>query len=235
MCRITAVISARPVSGRDLLCEGPKSLPARAGAAAAARVTLTHPREASDPAGLPKTRLISRANTRPFSAYGLTFAHNGTLFIKDEIRSLLGKYAARVKGADDSEVLFWQVVKMLDAYGSMGTALEMALDEIRTVWISTRDKYPGRAAPYRGLNMFLASKDSLAVLCHSPSKKRAPALLPPGWEFGRVAWRREKDRLVFSSEPADVRPGWKKMNDPELACATARGGKLELSFRRLCL
>lgn len=168
---------------------------------------------------------------RIFSGEGLVFAHDGTLFIKNEIRSLLGKYASRVKGPTDSEVLFWQVVKMLDAYGSMETALEMALDEIRTVWISTKDKYPGRSAPYRGLNLFLASGDSLAVLCHGPLKNKAARR--PG--AGRLAWRREKDRIVFSTGPADALPGWKIMNDPEIASAKARGGKLELSFRRLGL
>ncbi len=278
MCRITAVLSAKPGSSPDLLCRGPKSLLAQAGAvrgrfqddgwgighysggapvvkksprparleaaafekaacAARSRVLLAHLRDASNPAGLPRASLVSPANTQPFSAGGLLFAHNGTLFIKDEIRSLLGKYAARVKGSNDSEVLFWQAVKMLDAYGSPAAALEAALDEIRTVWVSCADKYPGRPAPYRGLNLFLASEDSLAVLCHYQLKKEGGkgALLTPGWEFGRVAWRREPGRVVFSSEPADCGPGWKKMNDPELACARVTGSRIELDFKRISL
>ena len=278
MCRITAAISSRPASSRDLLYGNPKSLLAQAGAVkgrfqddgwgigfyrgpvpavikspgparleprafeaaadtAVSRVTVAHLRDASNPAGLPRARLISRNCTQPFSADGLLFAHNGTLFIKDEIRSLLGKYASKVKGVNDSEVLFWQIVKMLDAYGAPETALAMALDEIRTVWISCRDKYPQHAAPYRGLNVFLASADSLTVLCHYQPKKEGgkDALLTPGWEFGRVAWRRDKDRVVFSSEPADAGPGWKKMNDPGIARAEARGGKILLSFKRITL
>lgn len=206
-----------------------------AAAAARSRVVVAHLRDASNPAKLPKARLIGRANTQPFSAGGFVFAHNGTLFIKDEIRSLLGKYAAKVKGSNDSEVLFWQVMKMLDAYGSPETALEMALDEIRTVWISCRDKYPGRPAPYRGLNIFLASPDALTVLCHyQPHKEGSKtALLTPGWEFGRIAWRREKSSLVFSSEPADGGRGWRKMNDPEIASASVKAGKLQVAFKRI--
>ncbi len=220
---------------------GPARLEKKAFEAAAAcavsSVTVAHLRDASNPAGLARARLLCADNTQPFSGGGFLFAHNGTLFIKDEIRSLLGKYASKVKGANDSEVLFWQVMKMLDAYGSPETALEMALDEIRTVWISCRDKYPGRAAPYRGLNLFLASRDSLTVLCHYQLKKEGGkgALLTPGWEFGRIAWRREKERLVFSSEPADAGPGWKKMNDPEIARATLKGGKIALVFKRITL
>ena len=212
---------------------------ARFAAAAAVRsaVTVAHLRDASNPAGLPKAKLIGPANTQPFSSGGFVFAHNGTLFIKDEIKSLLGKYARNVRGVNDSEVLFWQVMKMLDAYGSPAEALEAALDEIRTVWISCRDKYPGRPAPYRGLNIFLASADSLAVLCHYQFRKEGAktALLTPGWEFGRIAWRKERSRLVFSSEPADAAHGWKKMNDPEIAVASVRGGKISLDFKRIKL
>ena len=278
MCRITAVISPRPVPSEDLLCGGPKSLLAQAGAVpgrfqddgwgvgfyrngtpavikspgparleekafkaaavrAVSRVTVAHLRDASNPAGLPKASLLGAANTQPFSGGGFLFAHNGTLFIKDEIRSLLGKYASEVKGVNDSEVLFWQVMKMLDAYGSPETALEMALDEIRTVWISCKDNYPGRPAPYRGLNMFLASPDSLTVLCHYQLKKEGGkgALLTPGWEFGRVAWRRDKERVIFSSEPADGGPGWKKMHDPEIAIVKMRAGRTSLDFKRITL
>ena len=275
MCRITAAISSRPASSRDLLCGNPKSLLAQAGAvkgrfqddgwgmgfyrgpapavikspgparleikafekaaSAVSKVAIAHLRDASNPSGLPRARLISNNNTQPFSADGLIFAHNGTLFIKDEIRALLGKYASKIKGGNDSEVLFWQVVKMLDAYGSPGAALEMALDEILTVWISCKDSRPGLKTPYRGLNLFLASAESLTVLCHYQLNKEGAkdALLTPGWEFGRVAWRRENDRVVFSSEPADAGPGWKKMNDPEIAHAEARGGKVRLSFKAL--
>lgn len=209
---------------------------AAAARGAVSTLSVSHLRDASNPAGLPKARLISPANTQPFSAGNFVFAHNGTLFIKDEIKSLLGKYAAKVKGSNDSEVLFWQVMKMLDAYGSPEAALEAALDEILTVWISCRDKYPDRPAPYRGLNIFLASPGSLTVLCHyQPHKEGSKkALLTPGWEFGRMAWRREKSRVIFSSEPADG-GAWRKMNDPEIASASVRSGELLLSFKRIKL
>lgn len=204
-------------------------------AAAGSRVTLAHLRAASNPSRLPPSRILRMENTQPFSAGGFLFAHNGTLFIKDEIRSLLGAYAGRVKGINDSEVLFWQVMKMLDAYGSPEKAMEMALDEIRTVWHCCRKDHPGTEAPYRGLNMFLASRDSLTVLCHAPvwkSRRDHGALMTPGWQYGRIAWRAERGAAVFSSEPADG-GRWRKMNDPEIASARLRGGKLELAFRKV--
>lgn len=217
---------------------GAARLEPEAFAAAAAKtvscVTLAHLRYASAP-GVPKAAQVRPENTQPFSAGGIVFAHNGTLFIKDEIRSLLGKYAARVKGTNDSEVLFWQVMKMLDAYGSPAAALEAALDEIRTVWVSCKGAHPGVKRPYTSLNFFLASKDSLTVLCHALRSDAKRALLTPGWEYGRIAWRREEGRVVFSSEPADGARGWKKMNDPEVASARLSGGRIELDFKRITL
>jgi glutamine amidotransferase len=278
MCRITAILSVNPAANEDVLCAGPKSLLAQAGAvsgryqddgwgvgcfrggkpavkkspgparletaafraaarSAVSRVTLAHLREASNPSGLPRASLIGMANTQPFAAGGFLFAHNGTLFIKDEIRSLLGAYAGKVKGGNDSEVLFWQAVKMLDAYGEPAMALRMALDEILTVWVSCRDKYPGKKAPYLGLNLFLASADSLTVLCHGGRQKGKgkPALLTPGWEGSRIAWRQERSRAVFSSEPADDKPGWKKMDDPSVASARLQGGAIKIGFERITL
>lgn len=278
MCRITATLSVDPAANEDVLCAGPKSLLAQAGAVrgrfqddgwgvgffrggkpvvkkspgparleapafraaargAVSRVTLAHLRDASNPSGLPRASLISRANTQPFAAGGFLFAHNGTLFIKDEIRSLLGAYAGKVQGNNDSEVLFWQTLKMLDAYGDPAVALRMALDEILTVWVSCRDKYPGRPEPYKGLNLFLASADSLTVLCHGSRQKGKgkPSLLTPGWEAGRIAWRQERGRAVFSSEPADARPGWRKMDDPSVASARLSGGRIKIGFERITL
>lgn len=212
----------------------------KAASAAVSRVSVAHLRDASNPGKISKKLLIGRQNTQPFTGRGLIFAHNGTLFIKDEIKSLLGKYATEVKGRNDSEILFWQTVKMLDIYGSPLKALEMTLDEIRTVWLSCKGRYPGREGPYRGLNIFLAQKNSLTVLCHYPGVRGKAggagvpggkaALMTPGWDFGSIAWRREGGRVVFSSEPADARPGWRAMADLQLAHAELVDGKVELKF-----
>lgn len=203
----------------------------RAAAKASSRVVLAHLRDASNPKKVKKSLLISRENTQPFTAAGFAFCHNGTLFIKDEIRSVLGRHAAGLKGTNDSEVLFRQVLKMLDIYGSPAKALEMALDEIRTVWVSCRDRYPGLEGPYRGLNVFLASRDSLTVLCHGDSKKTA--LMTPGWNFGTIAWKASPSGAVFSSEPVDSGKGWKKMKDLQIAEASVSGGRVQVKLSEI--
>ncbi|MCX5785232.1 MAG: class II glutamine amidotransferase [Elusimicrobia bacterium] len=201
-------------------------------AASGADIVLAHLRDASNPKGLARSKLLGLKNSQPFCGNGFTFAHNGTLYIPDEIKSALGKYAGFVKGNNDSEVLFWQIMKMLDAYGTAELALEMALDEITTVWLSCKKRYPQRNAPYRGMNIMLADSKNLWVLCHCPKSWDRGALLTPGWEFGRLAWRREKDAFVFSSEPLDG-GSWNKLADLDLAEVSLIRGKLELKIKKL--
>lgn len=191
---------------------------------------IAHVRDASNPLGLPKAKLVRPENNHPFAGEGLLFAHNGTLNICPEIRENLGAYAARLRGSSDSEVLFWQIVKMLDAYGDLALAVEMALDEIWTVWGSCAGDRPGVEAPYRGLNVFVSDGTRLCALCHYPLRKKKSSLMTPGWDWGEIAWRASPEGAVFSSEPLDAGP-WRRLREGELADAVISGGKIKVSVR----
>ena len=195
-------------------------------------LALAHLRQASNPLGLSRKELLGAANAQPFGGNGFVFSHNGTLEIPAEIRSALGKYGKFVKGLNDSEVLFWQIMKLLDAYGDPALALEMAISETRTVWLSVKDRYPGKDAPFRGLNIFLSDGKALWVLCNYPAGPKKTALLTPGWEFGRIAWRKDAEKVIFSSEPLDGGP-WSKMSDMQLAEARLNGGGVTLKIKQL--
>ena len=201
-------------------------------AASGSNIVIAHLRDASNPMGLKRSRLRGLKNTQPFCGNGFAFAHNGTLHIPGEIKNALGKYAKFVKGVNDSEVLFWQMMKTMDACGTAGPALETALDEIRAVWLSCRDRYPSKTAPYRGLNILLADSKHLWALCHYQREGDRGALLTPNWDFGRLAWRKEKDAFVFSSEPLDGGK-WNKLSDLELAEVSLSGGRLELKTKKI--
>lgn len=192
-------------------------------------LALAHIRQASNPLGLTAKRLLGAENTQPFSGNGFVFAHNGTLEIPSEIKSVLGKYEKFVKGVNDSEVLFWQVMKMLDAYGDPALALEMAVEETRTVWLSCKGRYPAKKHPYRGLNVFLSDGRTLWVLCHYAPDSDKKALMTPGWEFGRIAWRKDAGKVIFASEPLDG-GRWNKMSDLEIAEASLGGKGVDLKL-----
>ncbi len=193
---------------------------------------IAHARDASNPLGLSRARLVRPENNHPFAGEGLLFAHNGTLNICPEIRENLGSYAARLRGDSDSEVLFWQIVKMRDAYGDLALAVEMALDEIWTVWGSCAGDRPGVKAPYRGLNILVSDGSRLCVLCHYPLKKKKSSLLTPGWDWGEIAWRTSPGGAVFSSEPLDAGP-WRRLREGEMADAALSGGKIKISVRAI--
>ncbi|MFA6433089.1 MAG: class II glutamine amidotransferase [Elusimicrobiales bacterium] len=195
-------------------------------------LALAHIRRASNPLGLPRKRLINSACTQPFSGNGFVFSHNGTLEIPAEIRSTLGKYEKFVAGDNDSEVLFWQLMKMLDAYGDPATALEMAVKEIRTVWLSVRDRHPRKKTPYNGLNIFLSDGRALWVLCHFTGAAGKEALMTPGWKSGSIAWRKDAGKAIFASEPLDDGP-WREMSDPQLAEARLDGKNVTLKMKTL--
>lgn len=170
-----------------------------------ADIFLAHIREASNPKKLPHKKLISQANSQPFSAQGFIFCHNGTLCIPDAVSSNLGGLKKNLKGVNDSEVLFWQIIKSLNAYGDPVTAIRMSVDEIETVWISVKKEYEkkGIATPYKGLNIILASKEALYALCLYPENSSKKAILTPSRPFGKMAYRKEGKTFIFASEPLD--------------------------------
>src|SRR5690348_7784226 len=79
--------------------------------AARSSFVLAHVRHASNPKKLPKEKILGLENTQPFAYKNLIFAHNGTLNIPDEVARTLGTYRKRLRGHNDSEVLFWLFVK----------------------------------------------------------------------------------------------------------------------------
>ena len=195
-------------------------------------LAMAHIRAASNPLRLSREELIGTVNTQPFSGNGFVFVHNGILEIPAEIKSKLGKYEKFVKGVNDSEVLFWQIMKLLDIYGDPVKALEMASQEIKTVWNAVKGRHPGKKEPYHGLNIFLSDGSALWVMCHYPTYGKEAALMTPGWEFGRIAWRKDSQKVIFSSEPLDD-GSWHKMSNLQIAEARLNGGGVTLKIKPL--
>src|SRR5208282_1677159 len=65
------------------------------------RVVIGHLRAASNPQGLPHSRLIGIENSQPFTDGHILFAHNGTVNIPLEVIKYLGPYQRRIRGVND--------------------------------------------------------------------------------------------------------------------------------------
>jgi predicted glutamine amidotransferase len=214
------------------LAEGARAFSRALRSAAGPGVLVAHARAASNPLGLARARLVRPENSHPFQAEGLLFAHNGTLGIAAEVRENLGYRAGRLRGGSDSEILFRQIIKMRDAYGDLALAVEMALDEIWTIWGSCSGDRRDLKAPYRGLNLFVSDGSRLCVLCHYPGAEKKRSLLTPGWGWGRIAWKTVPGGALFSSEPLDA-GRWRGLGNGQLAEAVLKDGGIKISVRGL--
>jgi len=192
------------------------------------KIFFLHIRNASNPRNLEKNKLIGIENSQPFSYSNYIFSHNGTLSIVDDIYENLGRYSKYVKGVNDSEVLFWNFIKNMDAYGDEMTALRMMRDEIKTVWISVKKKYSFKK-PYNGLNVFVSDSRSLFALCDFKMDDEKYSIMTSGWEYGRFAYRKEKDYFIISSEPCD-NGKWNKASHSSILSIDL---KLNLKFKNL--
>ncbi|HTT45670.1 MAG TPA: class II glutamine amidotransferase, partial [Thermoplasmata archaeon] len=79
----------------------------RTAAEARGTLILGHLRHASNPLKLPHEKLIALENSQPFENHTTLFAHNGAIPFPEETRPFLGVHEPKVKGVNDSEVLFW--------------------------------------------------------------------------------------------------------------------------------
>jgi len=201
-------------------------------AKAVSGTVIAHIRWASNPLGLAKSELLGKENTQPFSRGRFIFAHNGTLNIPSEIAGQLGRYAKELRGCNDSEVLFYQFLKMTDSCGDPGKAFEMMLEEINAAWPACRKDHPGKAAPYKGLNFFAADGERLWLLRHFPMPKDTGALMTPRWKYGRIAYRLSPGRLVAASEPLD-NGRWDSLENLEVAEVWAGKNSVRLLKRKI--
>ena len=128
-------------------------------------LAIAHLRKASNPMGLPKERLIGLENSQPFLHGSTMFAHNGSIQFPRETRAFLGEYESMVKGVNDSEVLFWLLIRHLDSATDPVEAFDGTVADLVRVW---RDKGSPDGGPYTGLNViFSRGPNELWAFCQS--------------------------------------------------------------------
>src|SRR6185437_6135964 len=109
-------------------------------------------RWASNPMKLPKSEVIGLVHTQPFVHGRWLFAHNGTLYIPREVRAALGDWNQWIQGNNDSEVLFYWLLKhlpfLLDSpssgapIGRIVRGVRQSLNDLDAIWRKCRKNYP---------------------------------------------------------------------------------------------
>jgi len=171
-------------------------------------VAIAHLRHASNPMGLPKARLVGLENCQPFAFQSYLFAHNGEIRFPRQTRPYLGKFESRIKGVNDSEVLFWLFVKHLETLGEPLLAYERTVADLVQVWVEQGGPPEG---PYTGLNvLFSRGPNELWAFCHWRGE-HGGGLLDTKRPYYEMTYTADAKRLVvgserFDSKGADWRP-----------------------------
>ncbi len=200
---------------------------------ARSRVVVGHIRAASNPRGIAAQKLVSKANTHPYTDGRWIFAHNGTLQIPDEVARALGPLARNVRSQNDSEVYFWQFLKFLEKTGSPAAAFKACIAEDWWLWARCKRNHPGKAAPYTSLNAVAASAHGVHILCHAskPSRWRA---CNPSQPWYVMSFAERNGKIVIGSENLDA-GRWTRLRPPEILSVEIRKGELEVARRKIDL
>jgi predicted glutamine amidotransferase len=185
-------------------------------------VVIGHLRKASNPMRLTKDRLIGLENTQPFVHASTIFAHNGAIPFPRETRACLGEYESKLRGVNDSEVLFWLLVRHLDDAQDPVQAYSRTVADLVRVW---KDEGSPKTGPYTGLNVvFSRGPNELWAFCHSLGE-HGPGLLDRNRPYYEMAYVSDAKQLVVGSEPFDsTRKDWRTLANEEYLFAQASHG-----------
>jgi predicted glutamine amidotransferase len=163
-------------------------------------VVIGHLRRASNPMKLPHDRLIALENSQPFQYENYLFAHNGSIPLPRETRPLLGPLEPQVRGVNDSEVLFWLLVRHVEATHDPLQAYARAVADLEQVWM---DHGRPKEGPYTGLNvLFSTGPSELWAFC-SWLGDHGKSLIDKTRPYFQLVYSADTKQLVVGSEPFD--------------------------------
>ncbi len=205
-----------------------KHLVRRAGKRASGRVLIGHVRWASNPLKLKRQELIGLPHTQPFAHGKWLFAHNGTLFIPKEVAAALGPWKKYLRGKNDSEVLFYWLLKHLVGKTDIAQAVRQAVKGLHRIWTTCKKSYPIHAYPYHGLNWVLSDGKTLMALCYTDPKGfgKSKALCNSKECYYQLRRRVTPTQVLVASEPTDEGPDWQNFRHGELLIAKRNDRRL---------
>lgn len=222
----------RVVKGvRGAFEEGERERFAAAAREALPPLVLGHLRHASNPMALPAERLLGLENSQPFESHQALFGHNGSIPLPRETRPLLGVHEKELRGINDSEVLFWLLVRNAEEASDPLVGYLRTVEDLVRVRIAT---HRNDLAPFSGLNVLYAPDPrNLWAFCLWTGD-HGPGLLDPSRRYYQMAYRSSPHSLVVGSEPFDHEHGaWTSLGSGQYLHARTENGRLELRTGKL--
>lgn len=192
-----------------------------------------HLRHASNPLNLDREKLIALENSQPFESHTLLFAHNGAIPFPVETRPLLGVHEGKVRGVNDSEVVFWLLVRNTEETGDPLAGYVHTVEDLVRIWQGLkRPPVP----PFSGLNVLFSRRpDELWAFCLWTGD-HGTGLLDPTRRYYEMTYRSDAHRLIVGSEPFDQEKGvWHSLASGSYLSAHRTDGHLELKVAKLPL
>jgi predicted glutamine amidotransferase len=190
-----------------------------------------HLRHASNPMNLPHEQLLSLANSQPFEDGETLFGHNGSIPLPMQTRKLLGALDSKVHGVNDSEVLYWLLMKHFRESGDALDAFSSARRELVSVW-----EQNGRlkGGPWSGLNvLFAPTPDELWAFCCYEGE-HGHNLCDEGQPYYQMSYQETPTGLVIGSEPFDShRENWNALPNGHYLRARIHNGAIRAERGRL--
>jgi predicted glutamine amidotransferase len=200
-------------------------------------ILLGHVRWASNPLKLPRHELIGLAHTQPFQHGRWLFIHNGTLYIPREVKAKLGAWSRYVKGRNDSEVLFYWLLKtVVHGLGqSWPVKIRSSFRQLDRIWQSCKKRYPIYKHPYHGVNWVLTNGRVFLAFCYVDPRgfDKAKALCDPRQPYYQLQVKQDNNQVVVASEPLDNTPGWKPLGHGRLLVAEKNGSRIRTKILKV--
>lgn len=192
------------------------------------KALIAHVRWASNPLKLPKHELIGIVHTQPFNHGRWIFAHNGTLLIPNEVRAELGPWTSYIKGNNDSEVLFYWLLKHWKggSRGQLVAGIRESLSALDIIWQKCRKKYPLYKYPYHGLNWVLTDGKILIAQCYTQPGGfgKAKALIHKKEPYYQLRYKSGGSGWMVASEPLDLDPRWEAFQHGQILITDGQKG-----------
>jgi predicted glutamine amidotransferase len=172
-------------------------------------VVFGHLRHASNPMQLAPERLIGLENSQPFVNGSRIAIHNGSIPFPREMRVLLGKYEPQVRGVNDSEILFYLLLRNLDEVGDPLGAYVRTRDELIKTW---QEKGRPKGGPYSGLNIFFSrGPNELWAFCDWTGE-HGGSFCSPNRPYYEPVYLADARQVILASEPLDrQRDDWRTL------------------------
>jgi predicted glutamine amidotransferase len=203
----------------------------RAAKDASGDLVIGHLRHASNPLGLPPERLLGLENSQPFSSHTALFAHNGAIPFPIETRPFLGVHEPKVRGVNDSEVLFWLLARNAEETGDVLNGYVHTVEDLVRVWQSVGRP---RVSAFSGLNvLYSPSPAELWAFCLWTGD-HGTGLLDAGRRYYEMTYQAHPHRVIVGSEPFDHERGaWTTLSSGSYLHARQGEHRIDLTVGRI--